>query len=119
MTEKYKPGDTVRIVGIPEHLKDVPVTDLIRGIIPKSYCSTPSGHAMTGVSQIGYVPKDTRWKATVVYRVTEDETRTVIHHVMELHELQGLIEYGPTFCAILDFRIEYCGPRETIEESRK
>ena len=67
--------------------------------------------------RIGYVEKDRRWKATVVYNVTKTETRKVIHHVMELYELQELIENGPTFCAIKSFKIEYCGPKETIEES--
>lgn len=69
------------------------------------------------LSRIGYVPQRTRWKAIVEYRVNEAETREVIHHVMELSELQELIENGPTFCAISKFLIEYCGPKETIEES--
>lgn len=67
--------------------------------------------------RIGYIPKNTRWTATVVYRVTKTETRTVIHHVMELEELQDLIENGPTFCAIKSFKIDYCGPKKTIEEA--
>ena len=74
---------------------------------------------MSDIERIGYIPKNTRWCATVDYRVTETETRTVIHHVMELEELQDLIESGPTFCAIKNFSIEYCGPKETIQESRK
>lgn len=72
---------------------------------------------MAEIKKIGYVKKDTRWKATIVYRVNKTECREVIHHVMELHELQGLIENGPTFCAIKNFNIKYCGPKETIEES--
>lgn len=74
---------------------------------------------MTEMHRIGYVEEDKRWKATVVYAVTETETRTVIHHVWELEELDGLIESGPTFCAIRDFKIEYMGPKETIEEAMK
>lgn len=67
--------------------------------------------------RIGYIEQDKRWKATVTYEVDIEETRQVIHHVEELEELQGLIEQGPTFCAIRDFQIEYCGPKETIKES--
>ena len=69
------------------------------------------------MKKIGYVKKDTRWKATIVYRVTGKETRAVIHHVMELEELQSLVENGPTFCAIKSFKIEYCGPKETIKQA--
>lgn len=69
------------------------------------------------IKKIGYIPKETRWTATLVYRVTKKETRAVIHHVNEIEELQPLIENGPTFCAIKSFKIEYCGPKETIEES--
>jgi hypothetical protein len=71
------------------------------------------------ISKIGYTPKDTRWKATVVYKVNAKENRTVIHHVDELIELQHLIEQGPSFCAIKSFKIDYCGPKETIEDSFK
>lgn len=69
------------------------------------------------VARIGYVEEDKRWKATVVYRVTGAETRTVVHHIWELEELQDLIEGGPTFCSIDDFKIEYCGHKETIEQA--
>lgn len=71
------------------------------------------------MDRIGYVEKETRWKATIVYRVTEKEDRTVVHHVWELSDLQELVESGPTFCAIKSFTVEYCGDKETIEESRK
>ena len=47
----------------------------------------------------------------------QNETRTVIHHVDELEELQELIETGPTFFAIKSFNIEYYGPKETLKES--
>ncbi len=67
--------------------------------------------------RIGYIEEDKRWKVTVIYRVTSKETRTVIHHIDELEELQELIENGPTFCAIKSLNIEYCGPKETIKES--
>lgn len=71
------------------------------------------------MKKIGYVQKDTRWTATIVYRVTKTETRTIIHHVQELSELEQLVEESPTFCAIKSFMVEYRGPKETIEESRK
>jgi len=74
---------------------------------------------MTTIPRIGYVPKDTRWKVTIVYRVTDTEDRTVIHHVMELAELQSLVEEGPSFCTIKIFSIEYCGDHYTIEEGMK
>lgn len=69
------------------------------------------------VKRIGYVPKDTRWTATVIYKVDNNETRKVIHHIWELEELQQLIESGPTFCSIESFKIDYNGPKETIEEA--
>ena len=69
------------------------------------------------VDRIGYIPKDTRWKATVSYEVDDKELRQVTHHIMELYELQQLIESGPTFCSIRSFQIEYCGPKETIKEA--
>ena len=60
-------------------------------------------------------------RSTELYNMIKDidkkETRTVIHHVDELAELQSLIECGPTFCAITRFEIEYCGPKETIKKS--
>lgn len=74
---------------------------------------------MITITRIGYVHEDTRWKATIVYRVTETEDRTVIHHVMELAELQQLVENGPSFCTIKSFSIEYCGDHYTIEEGMK
>lgn len=74
---------------------------------------------MSKTARIGYVEEDKRWKATVIYQVTKRETREVIHHVNELEEFQDLIERGPTFCSIQDFRIEYRGPKETIKESMK
>lgn len=69
------------------------------------------------LNRIGYIPRETRWTATIVYQVTETETRTVRHHVMELHELHDLVERGPTFTAIRLFDIQYHGSKETIEES--
>lgn len=69
------------------------------------------------IATIGYIAKNCRWRATIEYQVTDSETRSVVHDVMELEELQSLVEAGPTFCAIVDFRIEYCGPKETIKES--
>lgn len=74
---------------------------------------------MTDIHRIGYVPEDTRWKATIVYRVTETEDRTIIHHVMELAELQRRVEDGPSFCSIKSFAVEYCGDHYTIEEGMK
>lgn len=71
------------------------------------------------VQTIGYVEEHKRWKATVIYQVTETETRTKIAHVEELEELQEIIESGPTFCSIKSFDIEYCGHKETVEESFK
>lgn len=32
-------------------------------------------------------------------------------------EPKDLVEMGPTFCSIVDFKIEYCGQKETIKES--
>lgn len=72
---------------------------------------------MNEISTIGYIAKDCRWRATVTYKVTETENRSVVHDIEELEELQSLIERGPTFCAIVDFKIEYLGPKETIKES--
>jgi len=69
------------------------------------------------VAYIGYVEQDCRWRATITYQVTETETRKVVHDIMEIEDLQDLVESGPTFCSIVDFKIEYCGPRETIKES--
>jgi hypothetical protein len=69
------------------------------------------------IKRIGYVPQDTRWKATVSYEVDNGELREVIHHIWELEELQDLIESGPTFCSIRSFKIDYCGPKETIKEA--
>lgn len=74
---------------------------------------------MSEIARIGYIAKDCRWRATITYQVTGEETRSVVHDVMELEDLQEIIEGGPTFCAIREFKIEYCGPKETIEESRK
>lgn len=71
------------------------------------------------IKRIGYVEEDLRWKATISYKVNETENRTVIHHVEELSELENLVERGPSFCAIESFKVEYCGPKETIEESFK
>ena len=64
-----------------------------------------------------YKQEDLRWKATIIYQVTDTETRTVIHDVMELCDLQVLVEMGATFCSIVDFKIEYVGSFETIKES--
>ena len=72
---------------------------------------------MSELATIGYIAEDCRWRATITYQVTEEETRSVVHDVMELYELQDLVEQGPTFCAIRDFRVEYCGPKQTIKES--
>jgi len=71
------------------------------------------------VAYIGYVSEDKRWRVTLQYQVTETEFRSVVHDIEELHELQNLIECGPTFCSIRKFEIEYLGPKETIEEARK
>jgi hypothetical protein len=72
---------------------------------------------MGKISNIGYIAQDCRWRVNVTYQVTEDETRSVVHDIMELVELQDLIEQGPTFCSIIDFTIKYCGSVETIKES--
>ena len=72
---------------------------------------------MSDIATIGYIAKDCRWRATVTYEVDNGEMRSVVHDVMEIEDLQDLIESGPTFCAIRDFKIEYWGPRETIKES--
>ena len=72
---------------------------------------------MSEVSHIGYKQEDTRWRATIVYQVTDTETRTVIHDIMELCDLQVLVEMGAIFCSIIDFNIEYMGSFETIKES--
>lgn len=72
---------------------------------------------MNDITHIGYIQEDCRWRATITYQVTETETRKVVHDVMEIEELQDLVESGPTFCAIVDFKIEYCGYKETIKES--
>lgn len=66
---------------------------------------------------IGYIEKDCRWRATISYQVTETEFRSVVHDVMEIEDLHDLVERGPTFCAIRDFKIEYIGPKETIKEA--
>lgn len=69
------------------------------------------------IPTIGYVEKDCRWRAIITYQVTGSETRKDIYDVFEIEELQDIVEQGPTFCSIVDFRIEYCGPKETIKES--
>ena len=70
------------------------------------------------IATIGYVAEDSRWKAVIQYQVTDGETRTVIHDVEEIEDLQELVENGPTFCAIVEFKIEYLGAeKETILES--
>jgi len=40
-------------------------------------------HPEEAISRIGYIAKDCRWRATIKYQVTETETRTVVHDVME------------------------------------
>lgn len=72
---------------------------------------------MNEITHIGYIEEDCRWRATITYQVTDTETRKVVHDVAEIEDLHELIERGPTFCSIVDFRIEYCGPKETIKES--
>lgn len=69
------------------------------------------------IAQIGYIAEDCRWRATITYQVDDNETRSIVHDIEELEELQDLVEQGPTFCAIVDFKIEYCGHKETIKES--
>jgi len=64
-----------------------------------------------------YHQEPARWRAKIVYRVTNDETRTAIHNFWEISELDQIVESGPTWCAIESFNIEYCGPKETIKES--
>lgn len=72
---------------------------------------------MSDISRIGYAEEHTRWKATVIYRLNETETRRVIHHVSQISELEQLIENGPTYFSIESFKIDYWGHSETIEES--
>ena len=74
---------------------------------------------MTDIAYIGYIAEDKRWRATITYAVTDTETRAVVHDVMELKQLHDLVERGPTFCAIRDFKIEYLGPKETIKQARE
>jgi len=72
---------------------------------------------MTNVERIGYIEQELRWRATIVYQVTHSETRTVVHDIEELGELQDLIEQDATFCSIVDFKIKYMGSHTTIKES--
>lgn len=72
---------------------------------------------MSDVTRIGYVPEKKRWRATVTYEVDNAEMRQEIFDIWELEELQSLIEGGPTFCSIRDFKIEYMGSKETIKEA--
>jgi len=72
---------------------------------------------MSDTVQLHSIPENWRWKAIVTYEVDGGEFRQNEHYIEELYEIHDIIEQGPTWCSIRDFRIEYHGPKETIKES--